>query len=891
MEYHLRAPWLSVGPVVGASGWKLHLSFNADDLETYIALLFDLHVRTAVPFKIIQSIDHLVAQSDGVYGETQIGKCATIYPTDGEQLAKVFAHLTDNQPATLYEGPDVNDDVKIGRNIYARYGQFNPIFKPNQMGLLEAHIPLPDGSIVKDGYDHDRNVALWQANDELRSIPIIYRERRSTPSAILGDLYQSLSILKRKSGASVFSGIDQLDGSKWVIKEACRGIKSDQYGRDARSRLTREFEALRRLAFTGFVPEVRAIVGQADRRFLATRWIEGKTLFAMIRAEKIAQALSDGGWLGDLAHNRRLEILATFRAVLQQLNIMHGLGIFHRDLTPHNIIIEEGTNKPFFIDFEIAHFAYDETPPLLGGTEGYGLFAKTASEASDPFADHLAVFNTLLFHLSGVEPKLLQPSWDMEAWKGWCSTYGADDAILSIVANLQEKSSHPKSALRDELPAFISALQGKWTPRSSAGPDRMEIVRAGTRTLASPALLSKEARLWFSEDDTSVKTGRRVLSPTLYEGLGGILYYLSQVASVEALNDEVTGIATRASGYLIDINNNGQVRSSGLYFGWTGVLLALLSARHAQLVTFGEVEILRFMERIADNRNGWLDVTHGEAGVILGLLDALDLIDPSETNARRAAYDVIRSCAGHIADTQLESGGWRAPIGVSGMSGQQFLGYAHGTAGIAAAMLAAGLFEGNSELVERAERAAHLLLHKGAYANSSFALPISEEVPQVWNWWCHGNAGAAPFLSAIGRATGNPVFEQAGRDAMWSSAKAFEYDNVSVCHGMAGVAMSVMDMYVLSSDRSFLDLAGRMADRLAHMRHRGSPAHNADTYWRVEARSFETAGLMKGQSGILLCLLRHAVGPLRISGLPGSNFLTKTLSVQGRVDQQQIISA
>jgi tRNA A-37 threonylcarbamoyl transferase component Bud32 len=879
--------------VAGISGWKLHLSFNADNLEAYILLLLNLHARTAVPFKIIQSVDHLVAQSDGVYGETQIGKCATIYPADGEQLAEVFAYLTDNQPATLYEGPDVNDDIKIGRNIYARYGQFNPILKTNQMGLVEAHIPLPDGSVIMDGYDHDRNVALWKANDMLRSIPIVDRERRSGPSAITDDLYRSVLTLKRKAGASVFSGIGQTDGSKWAIKEACRGIKSDQYGRDARSRLTREAEALRRLASTGFVPEARAIVGEADRWFLATRWIEGKTLFAMIRAEKCAQALSasGSGQLGDLAHSLRLDILATFRTVLRQLDIMHSLGVFHRDLTPHNILVEEGTKTPFFIDFEIAYFADDKAPPFLGGTEGYGLFAKTVSEASDPFADHLAVLNAVLFHLSGVEPKLLQPSWDIEAWKGWCRTYGANDAVWPLVSGLQTAASHRESALRDELPAFIGALQSQTAPRSFAGSDRMEIVRAGTRTLASPALLSKETRLWFSEDDTSVKTGRRVLSPTLYDGLGGILYYVSQIASVEGLNDEVTDIATRAGGYLIDIDNDGQVRSSGLYFGWTGVLLGLLSARHAKLVTFGEVEILRFLKRIAESRNDWLDVTHGEAGVILGLLDAIDLIDCTETNARRAVQDVIRSCAGHIAESQLENGGWRSPIGVSGMSGQRFFGYAHGTAGIAAAMLATGLSLGNSQFVERAERAAHLLVRKSAYAASYFALPISEDIPQVWNWWCHGNAGAAPFLFAIGRATGNPTFEQAGRDAMWSSAKAFEYDNVSVCHGMAGVAMSVMDMYALSSDRSFLDLAGQMSDRLAHIRQLGSPAHNADTYWRVEARSFETAGLMKGQAGILLCLLRHAVGPLQISGLPGSNFLTKTLSVKMRVDQQKVVSA
>lgn len=873
VEHVLRAPWVSVGSTSRVSGWKLHISFNADDLDKYVDYLLDLHLRRGLTFKVIQSVEHLVAQSDGALGDNQIGKCATIYPTDDNELGSLIEEILRNQPATAYEGPDIDGDLKMGRNLYIRYGQFNPIFELNQMGIAEAHIDLPNGVRIKDSYRYQRNLELWQGRTDGSGPEALIRDRRSVPPATMLLDYDIQSCVKRKSGASVYLATDRADGSKWIIKEACRGIKSDVYGRDARTRLQRESDALRRMAVNGFVPLSRAIFGTPDHQFLPIQFIKGETLLAAVRALKRAETLWHAAITPEAIRDMRFGILRSLRKTLDHIDTMHNLGVVHRDLTPNNIIIEPNGN-PRFIDFEIAYFTQDTMAPFLGGTEGYSLFATSGSEVADLLDDYISLFKTVIYYVCGVEPKLLQPFWDREAWAAWCAAHAGDDHLFDEIMRLAALALQRDPALSVGLRDIIWELEHAPLPHLATMKQTDVPPAILPKVLASPALLSKQDNLWFAEDETSVNSGGRVISPSLYEGISGVLFFLAQLATVETVDDQNYEILIRAEKYLLDLQQS-QVRSSGLYFGWGGVLLALLNARRAGLVNFDDHVVVRLIGYVEKGRNGWLDLTHGEAGVILALIEAIEFLD-SDLESRRLAFGLIRRISTDLAEMQAADGSWKSPDGVNGMSGQTFLGHAHGTGGIGMAMLAAGKLLADDSLIGRAQQAAYSILAGARFAEGKFSLPISDQVDSAWNWWCHGNAGVAPFLIAAGEISQDRKLQDAGRLAISSATSAYLSDNISVCHGMTGVAQMLMDCFLLTGDTELLRQSGGMMDRVIRMRHRGSISPTSDRYWRIEARRFQTAGLMKGQSGLLITMLRHIHGPHNIAALPGSNYLIQT---------------
>jgi len=113
-----------------------------------------------------------------------------------------------------------------------------------------------------------------------------------------------------------------------------------------RDRLLREAKALARLAH----PNVLAVfdVGMfGDDVFLATEFVEGRTLGAWLRESKRSQA----------------EILRAFVAAGEGLAAAHRAGLVHRDFKPANVIVGKD-GRVRVLDFGLARAgAADDVPP------------------------------------------------------------------------------------------------------------------------------------------------------------------------------------------------------------------------------------------------------------------------------------------------------------------------------------------------------------------------------------------------------------------------------------------------------------------------------------------------------------------------------------------------
>jgi hypothetical protein len=124
-------PWVSVGRSTREAGWKIHLSCEPRSLTVLIAHIVPVCARNKIPFKVAISSSAVSILNEGGFGDSQIGKCATVYPADDAEFYKLvnaFALISD------VEGPKVPDDVWLGGIVNVRFGGFNPIIRRDALG-------------------------------------------------------------------------------------------------------------------------------------------------------------------------------------------------------------------------------------------------------------------------------------------------------------------------------------------------------------------------------------------------------------------------------------------------------------------------------------------------------------------------------------------------------------------------------------------------------------------------------------------------------------------------------------------------------------------------------------------------------------------------------------
>jgi hypothetical protein len=324
-----------------------------------------------------------------------------------------------------------------------------------------------------------------------------------------------------------------------------------------------------------------------------------------------------------------------------------------------------------------------------------------------------------------------------------------------------------------------------------------------------------------------------MLDSSFYCGTSGVALFLAE------LHHQTGDIGTRntalaAMEQALDFTETDVYSGAiGLYTGWPGIAIA---AARAGLTLKADCLIYRaklLIDRCKDaDHDGEFDLLSGSAGAIVALIilsalvGDLSLLNRAEAIGRSLVYSAERTKAGSS---------WESP---AFPHMRNLTGFAHGTAGVALALLELFAITGDREFRQCAEEAFR-------YEQRWFDLKtqnwsdlrgtVEGRIPQLNHRnhptsWCHGAPGIALSRLRAYEITKSPSAREeaavaANTTLLWiEECLAYGNGNFSLCHGLAGNAEVLREQCrVLGTQAAFEDKA---AERVGE--------HGIVTYQRTQ---------------------------------------------------------
>lgn len=781
-------------------GWKIHVSAAPATAPVTLRRVARIVAPHRVRWKVIRSIDDLVAICAPPTPLPQVGKFITVYAED--DVAGLAAQL--HEATREFPAPVVPSDRRFcrGSNVYLRYGAFDAhetYAAPDQ--TRKYYLVDPGGSRVEDKRLPGRVAPEWVP--ELVPAP---GRRPAAGPGLFGRNLVVLEALNQSAKGGVY--LAERDGQRVVLKEARIGACPDLIGRDARSALLNEWRILQRLRGSGLAPEPYDFFFAEDNAYLLEQYLPGTTL------RQCVERLNYRGPVDAAA-------LTAIRANLGELvRGVQAHGIILGDLTPNNVMVDG--DRLALIDLEHSALAGWPEPRYVAATPGYSKPADLRRPLELVDLDRtLAALD--YFVLTGVDP-YIAPGEPFEP-----HVAAALDAFAP---------GHSDDALRARLaPADVAPLTGGSRVLDEAVAAGREIVR----------LVDWDSRPW---------PWPRLWSPgavhpaSFMSGTSGIArYYLDlwQATGDREWREHAADLlawSAQASPFVA-----GQ-SPSGLYFGHGAVpwLMAELGAaggdegpawtRHA-VTTAAALAAGPGVDR-------W-DVTHGWAG--LGLTQLAVLHHTGDDGACRAAARIVA----RLTDAVVDHDG----VPMWPQDNESFYGFAHGSAGVGYFLLAAGALTGDQVALDLAGTVGRALASAGlaVAGGRGTSWPHRPGSDTVWSHWCNGAAGVGAFLYQLGTVTGDPALSAMAVRAGRTITEGRPFGSCCRCHGLAGDGDFLLD---LAADpgvgEEFRAGAVRVARKLDALR----IDDGVSVKWAHEGMGTPRPSYMRGYTGIHSFRLRLA---------------------------------
>ncbi|MBB2910866.1 tRNA A-37 threonylcarbamoyl transferase component Bud32 [Streptosporangium becharense] len=815
------SPWTyatPAGPATRAQGWKLHISATPLSAPLVLARAVRVLGHRRCPFKYATTVDELARLVGRNQNRGSVGKFITVYPPDDEaavEIAEALYRATYGLP-----GPPILSDraYRPGGLVHYRFGVFSVPGVLDNDGYYASRLVAPDGT-----HETDERKA-WYSPPAWASCPFDSGRapvRTTAPEAVLlAGRFVVREAIRHGARGGVFLAEDRTTGAQVVIKRARPHLGAWLDGRDERDQMRHEARMLDLFGPLGVTTRKVLLFEQDDNLFLAQERVEGTVL----------NVWSNGAHGGRPARDRPDTVLSVLRRLTELVATVHGRGYVLRDLTPGNVMVTAGGDCRL-IDLEMA--AVPGTPVSHAHTPGFAPPEQTDSARYGPAlgveADLYALGATMLSAVTSSQPPYLkdQPagsrSWDERVETVTLVASAGDPtatALSPLVLGLMRKDPAQRWDLR-RVRAFLDGIDaGRIGSSPRAGGFRLEAAEQdrllhdglaySLRTMSPGADTAPSTHLWpsasaLAADPCAVQYGSAGVI-ALWATLVGPAQ-ASDVLAPETRADLTAGLRKAANWTVRQLAREHRP-SPGLYFGRAGISVALYEAGR----TLGD-EGLRAagLEAGLNLPTAWPnpDICHGTAGTGMALLHLWRA--SGDTRLR----DLAEACADDLlkaARQTPETVTWPIPVDfASKLAGAEHYGFAHGVAGIAAYLLAAGIELGRDDCLETAVLAGETLVAAAEYRGEAAwwaSGPLDgEKLPH----WCSGSSGIGTYLVRLYAATGEQRFRDAARGAAVTVHDARLNSGTTACHGLAGDGQFLLDMADLLGEPAYHEQAEELA--------------------------------------------------------------------------------
>jgi len=224
-----------------------------------------------------------------------------------------------------------------------------------------------------------------------------------------------------------------------------------------------------------------------------------------------------------------------------------------------------------------------------------------------------------------------------------------------------------------------------------------------------------------------------------------------------------------------------------------------------------------------------------------------------QVTGEQAALERALDEAGFLLETRThERPTWVIPEGHEALSGHEYIGFSHGSAGIGYFLAECGLACRDNTISSVCVEIADWIIGLGLpclddQSGLTWSLSAGGTASRATHW-CHGSTGIARFLLSAYAVSGDPAHARAASRAGRTLALGAQWTGTTQCHGIAGSAEVLIDLWACLGGEDWLSWATRLGENLA--------LYETERGWPSEDHHVVTPDLMVGQAGVGAAFVR-----------------------------------
>ncbi|MBT1687106.1 protein kinase/lanthionine synthetase C family protein [Dawidia soli] len=803
--------YYQVGTVKHTEGWVLHVSVIKNQITSLLNTVLPLLIKEKIAFKIVRDVNIASTMNDGLLGNIQIGKILCLYPENKDKANDlVQALITLTLPFT---GPAVSTDAKLSGNVYANYEYLTP-------GTHELPVPfrMPKGQ-------------QWCFQK--------IAQPAASASNIIHSSYLIREVLKTDTKGNVLKTL-WLNGfwfKNCILKEGLHDMLSDNHGRDMRDRLRWQFTLQQNLQKHLRVPKPYELFEEKGNVYISMEIIKGKLL------QEVISIVNENVIWPALTLDKKNLLLNYLIQLLNTVNILHNVGIIHRDISPTNFMIDRNNNL-IMIDFELA-YDYKRAVPSPPFDAGINCFTspERSPEREPTIQEDVYSLGAMMFlFFTNMTPKHSSDSNHLAENLNYLI---GDAQIVQLIIKCLDTNPNERPSLNTivtQIKEYQNNLKASQNIRhpENRRPSEIQInhlITDSLRALSTP-LFTGSDKIWHS---SIIENGKQI-QPGIYSGISGVLYTLAIAKKEEISVKSLSSIYSENYRYLTSkyLSQNGLKRPSGLFTGTAGVALYLSKGMESKLTpsTSENRAIIRdYLDCLSLDAN----LATGAAGNGIAALQCDQFLD--EQMLKKALQD----CLNILIKTQQYDGSWIN-------NGEKKTGFSEGVAGIIIFLLEYYHRYKDEESKASATKALNWLCKKMARQNGNPIWPISDKRRNASPWLTDGFSGIALCMIRAYKILQDDRYKNLVEGTLRNIPFYLVVNNLSIAKGICGIGQVYLEAAEIFNNNEWRERADWIAQVIIRS---GYSQADGSRYWAVDSAKSVSADLMTGNCGVIHFLMRY----------------------------------